>query len=52
MWGYVPGGAGIAAGRRAAHVRNVRRYAPGNAKVQAYALLAGVWVIAAIYFFG
>lgn len=52
MWGYVPGGAGIAAGRRAAHAGHVRRYATGNAKAQAYALLAGVWVIAAIYFFG
>lgn len=40
-------------GRKAAHAGRVRHYAAtGNAKAQAYALLAAVWVVAAIYFFG
>jgi hypothetical protein len=52
MWGYVPGGAGIAAGRRAAHVRHVRRYATGNVKAQVYGLTAFVWVVGLIYLFG
>lgn len=52
MWGYVPGGAGIAVGRKAAHAGRVRRYATGNAKAQAYGIIAFVWVAALIYFFG